>query len=28
VGEILGPEAEQYAHLAGLLGATGGGPPP
>jgi hypothetical protein len=28
VGEILGPEAEQYARLAGLLGAQGGGPPP
>jgi hypothetical protein len=28
VGEILGPEAGQYARLAGLLGAKGGGPPP
>ncbi len=28
VGEILGPEAEQYTRLAGLLGANGGGPPP
>ena len=27
VGEILGPEAEQYTRLAGLLGANGGGPP-
>ena len=27
VGEILGPEAEQYARLAGLLAANGGGPP-
>ncbi len=28
VGEILGPEAGQYARLAGLLAAQGGGPPP
>jgi hypothetical protein len=28
VGEILGPEAEQYARLAGLLEAKGGGWPP
>lgn len=28
VGEILGPEAEQYARLAGLLAAQGGRPPP
>ena len=28
VGEILGPEAEQYARLTGLLAAQGGGPPP
>ncbi len=28
VGEILGPDAEQYSRLAGLLGAEGGGPPP
>ena len=28
VGEILGPAAAQYARLAGLLGAKGGGPPP
>ena len=27
VGEILGPEAGQYARLAGLLGAQGGGLP-
>ncbi len=27
VGDILGPEAEQYARLAGLLAAAGGGPP-
>ncbi len=26
VGEILGPEAEQYTRLAGLLGTQGGGP--
>jgi hypothetical protein len=28
VREILGPEAEQYTRLAGLLGAKGGGPLP
>jgi hypothetical protein len=28
VGEILGPDAEQYTRLAGLLGEEGGGPPP
>ncbi len=28
VGEILGPDAEQYTRLVGLLGGKGGGPAP
>ena len=28
VAQLLGPDAEQYTRLAGLLGAEGGGPPP
>ena len=28
VAQLLGPDAEQYTRLAGLLGEKGGGPPP